>query len=72
MSSDSTQRRRRRESHAKFIINTHNQLEVAVHTTYDQYLGSQEDKDIPFVRMEGWQRDKPVQVSLHEGVRSNV
>ena len=66
------QRHRRRESHATFAINTHNRLEVAVHTTYDQYLGSQGDKDIPFVRMEGRQRDKPLQVSLHEGVRSNV
>ena len=39
-----------------------------MHTTYNQYLGSQGDKDIPFVRMKGQQYDKPLQVSLHEGV----
>ena len=52
-------------------MNTHSQLEVAVHTTYDQYLASPGDKDIPFV-MEGRERDKPLQVSLHEGVGGNV
>ena len=68
VSSDSMQRHRHCKSHATFAINTHNWLEVAMHTTYNQYLESQGDKDIPFVRMEGQQCDKPLQVSLHEGV----
>ena len=51
LSPDRTQRRRHPESHGNLAINTHNQLEVAVHTTYDQYLGSPEDKDIP---LSGW------------------
>ena len=72
VSSDGTQRRRYPESHANSAINTHNRLEVAVHTTYDQYLGSPEDKDIPFVRMDGRLRDKPLRMSLHEGIGSDV
>ena len=69
--SGSAHRHRHQESHTNFAINTHSQLEVAVHTTYDQYLASPGDKDIPFV-MEGRERDKPLQVSLHEGVGGNV
>lgn len=72
VSSGNTQRPRHRESRTNFAVNPHSQLEVAVHKTYDQYLASPGDKDIPFVRMEGRQHDKPLQVSLHEGMGSDV
>ena len=57
---------------AALAINTHNRMEVAVHTTYDQYMPSLRDKNMSFVSAEGRPHDKSHELSLHEDAGSNV
>ena len=72
MGSSIVRRSGRHALHANLC--THDQLEVAIRTTYDykSYLTSTRDKDISFVSMEGQERDKPLELSPHENAESNV